>query len=110
MAVTFALNTTGATWRVQLVDCVNDTPFDETMIDTVTMIFYKPDGTILSKDATLENDGGIFYITYVNDLPLNDPEIILDLIGKWEYSGAAILNSPNGANTQSSQRAVFWVL
>lgn len=104
----YSLDQLGVKFEVKLIDCESDTPFDTGDIVSQTIVFYKPDGTKFSKVATLVEDlpdnPGEFLIQYINTTP---EESILDLIGSWEYAGAAILTT--GDNLQSSQRKIFWV-
>lgn len=109
MALTFSLDQNGVLFRVKLIDCISDTPFDTDDVDTVSIIFYKHNGESFSKVAELKEDdttAGEFYITYQNTFP---EESILDLRGQWEYSGAAVLKTTSD-NLQTSQRQVFWVV
>ena len=109
MAVTFSLNQESGKWRVKIIGDGGE-PFDVNDIDTVSIVFYKPDGTRFVKPGELVEDlpdnPGEFFIQYINDPP---EESILDLIGKWEYSGAGTLVVTE-AFFETSQRAVFWVL
>ncbi len=83
--------------------------YDTNSISTVTIEFTKPDGTTLSKDATLITDPdntGEFLIQYRNIPPETS---ILDLSGQWEYAGGAILDD-GGSNFTTSETTVFWVV
>jgi len=105
MATVFALNHLGAKFQVKLVDCVSDTNIDTTNVTEQFIVFYKPDGTRFEKIATLEDESGDKFITYINTAP--ETESILDLIGNWEYAGKVKLNT--GDEFSTSERFVFWV-
>lgn len=108
LADIFALNFLGAEWEVKLVDCMNDMNFDISDVIDQQIIFYKPDGTRLEKQAQLiedPNDPNNHFITFVNTAP--DTKSILDLVGKWEFSGMVQLSSND--SFQASQRSIFWV-
>lgn len=82
--------------------------FDISDVVDQKIIFYKPDGTQIEKQATLEedaNDPDNHYITYANTFP--ETESILNLVGKYEFAGMVRL--ANNDSLQSSQRAIFWV-
>jgi len=108
MATIFALDHLGAQFQVKLVDCVSDVDIDTALVDEQFIVFYKPDGTIFEKTATLEElppSSGKFFITYTNTSP--ETESILDLIGNWEFAGKVKLTT--GDEFQTSERFVFWV-
>lgn len=87
---------------------MNDMNFDISDVIDQQIIFYKPDGTRLEKQAQLiedPNDPNNHFITFVNTAP--DTKSILDLVGKWEFSGMVQLSSND--SFQASQRSIFWV-
>lgn len=104
----YSLNQLGVLFQIKLIECTSGTPFDVDDIDTVSIIFYKPDGIRFEKPATLVEDlpdnSGEFFIQYHNT---TDEESIFDLIGSWEFAGAAVLT--NGDNLEANVRTVFWV-
>lgn len=107
MVITFTLNQLGTTWKVKLINCLSSQVVSTANIDTVSIIFTKPDGTIFSKDAELVPDtenAGEFFIQYRNIPP---EESILDLIGSWTYQGAGVLI--DDSNFRTSERVIFWV-
>lgn len=108
MAVQFALNHFGAKFQAKLVDCISDDNIDVSDVAEQKIVFYKPDGTILEKTATLIEEpvsSGNFFVTYINTAP--ETESILDLRGKWEYDPSVLLN--NSDSFETNQRFVFWV-
>lgn len=108
MATSFTFGQLTTTWEVKLINCISDTPFDVSQIDTVSIVFTKNDGIVFSKDATLITDPQVpadKLIQYRN-LP---PELsILDLTGSWTYAGAGVLL--DGGNFRTSEKKVFWVV
>lgn len=105
MATIFALNHLGAKFQVKLTDCVDDVDLDVSSVIQQSIIFTKPNGTKIEKVATLEEESGEFFITYIN----TDPDVtsILDLIGNWSYQGKVKLSNDDEFST--SQKFIFWV-
>ncbi len=109
MANQFALNFLGVEWEIKLLDCVDKTNFNVTDVSDQQIVFYKPDGTQLIKQALLVEDpdnAEIKYIKYRNTAP--ETKSILDLLGKWEFAGMVQLLSND--SFQTSQRSIFWVV
>ena len=108
MAILHALDQLGVKFKVKVLDCVSDTPFDEADIIDEFIVFYKPDGTRFVKQAILIADTlnpGTSFVQYQN----TSPEVsILDLRGSWEFAAEITLTSTDTA--QTSQRQVFWVV
>lgn len=108
MAILHALDQLGVKFKVKVLDCVSDTPFDENDIIDQFIVFYKPNGIRLVIPAVLIADPlnpGTSFVQYQNTTP---EESILDLIGSWEYAAEITLTSTDTA--QTSQRQVFWVV
>ena len=106
MAFIISLDDDDVKFQVKVTDCTTDTAFDDGDIEDEFMIFYKPDGTKITKDANLIKDietPSESYVTYQNT-----EGSIFDLIGKWEYAAKITLVTTNGS-AQTSQRRVFWV-
>ena len=104
MAEIFRLGDLGITFRVKLVDCALDMDFDVSTVVDQFIIFKKPDGTKLEKQAILVEDpisSGIFFLQFTN-ITLS----ILDLIGNWSYAGKVITDS---GNVFTSASVLFWV-
>lgn len=96
------------TYEVKLFSCATDTVFDTDDIDEVFIVFTKPDGTKLTKDADLVEDTenpGTFFIQYRN-IPPDDS--ILDDTGGWSYAGAGDLI--DGGHFVTSEKQRFWVI
>lgn len=107
MATKFALFFQGGRFRVKLVDCLTGTNVDVSSVVSQSIVFYRPDGTILVKTATLVEDpisSGDFFINYLNTSP---EDSILDQVGDWEYAGRVTLS--NGDTFDSAERFPFWV-
>lgn len=108
MAILHALDQLGVKFKVKVLDCVTDTPFDENDIIDQRIVFYKPNGLRFEKQADLVADTlnpGTSFVQYQNTTP---EASILDLIGSWEFAAEITLISTDIA--QTSQRQVFWVL
>lgn len=108
MAIIHALDQEGVKFKVKVNDCVSDTAFPEGDIIDQFIIFYKPNGTRIVKQAVLIADPlnpGTSFVQYQNTTP---EESILDLTGFWEYAGMITLTSTDTA--QTSERQVFWVV
>lgn len=108
MATKFTLGQLTTTWEVKLTDCISDTAFDTSQIDTVSIVFTKNNGIVFTKDATLITDpeNPTEKLIQYRNIP---PELsILDLIGNWSYAGAGVLI--NGGNFRSSEKKIFWVV
>ena len=106
MALIISLDDDDVKFQVKVTDCTTDTAFDVDDIEDEFMIFYKPDGTIITKDANLIVDSENpteSYVTYQNT-----EGSIFDLRGEWEYAAKITLVTTNGS-AQTSQRRVFWV-
>lgn len=108
MATRFTLDQLTTTWEVKLINCVSDTPFDVSDIDTVSIVFTKPNGIIFSKDATLITDPQSPTEKLIQYRNIPPESSILDLIGSWTYAGAGVLN--DGGNFRTSEKKVFWVV
>ena len=105
MALIISLNDDDVKFQVKVTDCTTDTAFDVDDIEDEFMIFYKPDGTKITKDANLIVDPETpaeSFVTYQNT-----EGSIFDLRGSWAYV-AKITLATNG-KVQTSQRRVFWV-
>lgn len=108
MATIFSKNQMGVQFNVRLIDCITGAVFDIDDVMDQAIIFYKPDGIRLFKAGILvpdpENPTQNTIIQYTNSSP---EESILDLVGKWEFSGEAVMM--NGDMFESQERQVFWV-
>ena len=106
MALIFTLNQQGTKFKVKVSDCTTSTVIDQANITDQKIIFYKPDGTRIEKDAVLEVDPQIPEESFVE---YQEPTgtTILDQIGNWEYDAEITLLPGNDVET--SQRRVFWV-
>lgn len=107
MATKFALNFLGARFRVKLVDCITQANVDVSNVIDQFIVFYRPDGTSFTAQATLVEDpvlSGIFFLEYTNTTP---EASILDQIGDWEYAGRVQLVTLDIFD--SAERFVFWV-
>lgn len=106
MAEIYTLNQLGTTWKAKVTNCISNQPVTTTNIASQSIVFTKPNGVKIVKEATLEDDPeniGEKFIQYRN-IP---PEIsILDLIGHWTYQGAGVLI--DGSNFRTSERKIFW--
>jgi len=108
MAIVYKLNDLGKKFSVKVTDCVSGDDFDTSNITSQKIIFLKPDGTTLEKDAVLITNPEIpteKIIQYQNTTP---EESILDLRGSWEYFASITLVSTDTAQTSESR--VFWVV
>ena len=108
MATTFTLNQLTVPYEVKLINCISDTPFDVSQIDTVSIVFTKYDGTVFSKPATLITDPQVPADKLIQYRNLPPEESILDLIGSWTYAGAGVLT--DGGSFRTSEKKVFWVV
>jgi len=105
MVIIFSLDQEDIKIQIKVIDCVTDIPFGVLDIIDQKIIFYKPNGLRLDKQASLVEDTenlGEFFVQFQGEIPS-----FLDLIGSWEY--AAEIQLFNNAITQTSQRVVFWV-
>ena len=107
MALIISLNDDDVKFQVKVTDCTTDTAFDvDDIEEDVFMIFYKPDGTKITKDASLIVDPETpteSFVTYQNT-----EGSIFDMRGSWQYAAKITLITTNGS-AQTSQRRVFWV-
>lgn len=81
----------GTSFELTLYDNATGTPVlvDVSTATVKSIIFEKPDGTIVTKEATFVTDGSdgkINYVTVTNDL---------DLIGNWKIQGKVTM--PTGS-------------
>jgi len=105
MAIIFTLGQEEIKIQIKITDCVTDIPFDVSDIIDQKIIFYKPNGLRLDKQASLVEDTenpGEFFVQFQGEIPS-----FLDLVGSWQY--AAEIKLVNNAKVQTSQRVVFWV-
>lgn len=77
-------------------------------IDTVSIVFTKPNGVKFEKTATLEDDPENPTEKFIQYRNIPPTESILDLIGNWTYQGAGVLI--DGSNFRTSERTIFWVV
>ena len=108
MAITHALNQLGVKFKVKVEDCLTNTAFDANDITDQKIIFYKPNGVKITKQAVLVVDTlkpTEKFVQYQNTTPETS---ILDLLGEWEYAAEITLVSTDTA--QTSQRQIFWVV
>lgn len=108
MALTFTLDQLTTTWEVKLTDCTSGDIRDTADIDSVGIVFKKPDGTRFTKIGTLipDPDAPTEDLIQYRNIP---PEIsILDKTGDWEYGGFVVLLDTGTFKT--SERQVFWVV
>lgn len=109
MARMIKLGNNGGRFLAKIIDCQAVQPFNLTDVVDQFIVFYKSDGTRFEKQGIIIEDlpdnPGEFFIQYVNDLP---EESILDLRGKWEYTGKVELNT--GDFAEASTTIVFWVV
>lgn len=106
MATVFSLNQEGATFKVKVTDCMSGNAFNANLFESQKIIFYKPDGTRLPKDAILVTDTlnpSESFLQYQT----GPDDSILDLREHWQYSGEIKLINQDTAET--SQRFNFWV-
>lgn len=107
MADIFSLDQEAVKFKIKVTDCTNDTAFDVSSVASQNMIFYKPDGTVLTKTAIMVEDTanpGEFFVQYTNSAS----DSILDLTGKWEWQAQLIFDSGDIAGTSENQ--VGWVV
>lgn len=105
MASIFALDSLGAKFSVKVTDCTGGVVPPAANVSDQKIIFYKPDGIKIEKDATLiVNSQTDYTIEYQNISP---EASILDLVGNWEYAGKIKLVTDD--TFQTSERFVFWV-
>ncbi len=107
MVTTFSLDQEAVTFQIKVTDCTDDDIFDVSEVTSQNMIFYKPDGTVLTKTATLVEDtanAGEFFVTYTT----SSSDSILDLTGEWEWQAQLIFTSGDIAGT--SEKQVGWVV
>jgi len=108
MARMIALDNQGSVFQAKIIDCQADTIFDLTDVVDQFIVFYKTDGTRFEKQGILVEDlpdnPGQFFIQYENTAA----DSILDLIGKWEYTGKVQLS--DGDFAEASTRLPFWVV
>jgi len=105
MAIIFSLDQEDIKIQVKVTDCVTGVSFNVSDIIDQKIIFYKPDGLRLNKQATLIADTenpGEFFVQFQGEIPS-----FLDLIGLWQY--AAEIQLVSNAIVQTSQRVIFWV-
>lgn len=107
-ATKFTFGQLTTTWEVKLIDCISDTPFDISKIDTVSIVFTDNDGTVFSKDATLIPDPEAPTEKLIQYRNLPPEESILDLLGSWSYAGSGVLL--DGGTFRTSETKVFWVV
>ena len=103
----FSKNQLGVEYNVKLVDCIDDSTFNVENIIDQKMVFYKPDGTNFTKQATLVPDPdepSDTLIQYFNTFP---EESILDQIGNWRNAVFVKLN--NSDTWQTVQTNIFKV-
>jgi hypothetical protein len=107
MALIFTLGQLGARFKVKVIDCTASGAVDINDITNQKIVFYKPDGVRIEKNAVLVVDPAKpteSFIQYTNDSP---EESIFDLRDIWEYNAEITLILDNIVET--SQRVVFWV-
>ena len=99
MAVRYSLNDLGRVFNYTLPASI--TPGD---VLSQKIIFTKPDGTRLEKDATRADE----IVTYDNSSP---DESILDLVGQWQYTAQVVLaNVPTPNDVlEIPEQEIFWV-
>lgn len=84
----------GTIFEITIVDC--DSPVNITAATEKTIIFSKPDGTIVEKAASFSTDGAdgkIRYYTIANDL---------DTDGKWKIQARIVLPSGQWSSNTST--------
>ena len=76
------LNAVGTVFRFTVTE--DDAPVNLTNYTNVDFVFRKPDGTVVTKDALVENAslGLVSYTTVLNDL---------DKVGRWKLQILAVL-------------------
>lgn len=105
MASIFALDSLGAKFSVKVTDCTGGIVPPAANVSDQKIIFYKPNGIKIEKDAILVvNSQTDYTIEYQNISP---EASILDLVGNWEYAGKIKLVTDD--TFQTSERFVFWV-
>lgn len=107
MADIFSLDQEAVKFKIKVTDCNTDSAFDLASVADQNIIFFKPDGTILTKAAVLVEDPdnpGEFFVQYTNSAS----DSILDLTGKWEWRAQLIFDSGDIAGT--SEKQVGWVI
>ena len=107
---TYSKGQTHVKFSVQLVD--NDNPYNIVPLDLdgyteLKIIFRKPDGTIIEKDASVSAGRPLTdtEIEYVDNDPAGS---ILDHIGKWRFTGYA-KNPSNSTQIKGVTRRLFRV-
>ena len=105
----FGTHTTGDLLRVHILENESDSFDDVIDLDgldenEIKMVFRKPDGTIVIKDAQFQN--GSPPATYDNIYYTIDDENLLDQRGHWEYWPQYTLN---GNKNKTYDRFSFWV-
>ena len=104
MANTFSLDQQAVKFKIKVTDCTDDSNFDVSSVSSQKMIFYKPNGTVLTKTATLVEISGESFVQYTN----SNSDSILDLVGEWEWQAQLIFSSGDIAGT--SEKEVGWVV
>lgn len=108
MATEFNLGQLGVTFEVKLIDCISDTAFDTSQIDTVFIQFRKTDGTVFEKVADLVTDPEIPAEKLIQYRNIPPETSILDVMHGWEYAGGGVLT--NGGTFRTSEKKLFWVV
>ena len=94
MAITFSLNQEGAEFKVKVTDCTNDTPIDKNDISSQKIVFYKPDGTMVSASSpdAVETGQRAYRAAFpatLKELPGRPSEKIIDVEHEPRSSGRA---------------------
>jgi len=92
--------------QVKVTDCISGDPFDVSDIIDQKIIFYKPNGLRLVKQADLVVDTenpGEFFIQFQGEIP----SFLDDKTSNWEYS--AEIQLVNNAIAETTQRTIIWV-
>jgi len=107
MVVTYSIDQQAVKIKIKATDCTDDTAFDVSDVASQKIIFYKPDGTEIEKDAIMVEDtanSGEFFIQYT----ILSTDTILNLAGELEYTAQITFTSGDIATL--SQNRVAWVV
>ena len=98
----------GTVFIVQFVECsIVDgvpvyTPVDISSASVRTIIFMKPDGTVVKKSAVFTTDGSDGKIQYTSTGDPDNGTGDLDVVGRWEIQGRAELAGGTWTSTKGS--------
>ncbi len=96
----------GIQFASSLKNCADDSNFTKTL-ENQWIVFYKPNGVRVEKEASVEVIDSDDVIVYLND---TEPSI-LDVTGAWEYAPKIkYVVSGKTKTIESAQSVLFWVV